>query len=208
MPSAFLPAQLLHVAAQFASTDDTKQTLTGILVRPAEGGGIRIDSTDGTRAFRVICPDTHWECSEPILLSAKAFKKRISYARWACIDDDTNGNARVMGGKGAVAEFMQAIPALWHQDGFVGNPAECYPSIDQLWPDTFGRACDESISFNARLLSEFLEQVTRYSWNSTVKMQRNSSVNPMIFTSMIDDEANWLADVEMQFLLMPVQVRA
>lgn len=208
MPSAFLPAQLLHVAAQFASTDDTKQTITGILVRPAEGGGIRIDSTDGTRAFRVICPDTHWECSEPILLSAKAFKKRISYARIAAFDDDTNGSVRILGGKGAVAGFIQAIPGLWEQEGFIGNGAERYPNVDQIWPDTFGRACDEPISFNARLLSEFLDQVARYSCNGTVKMQRNSPINPMVFTSVIDDEANWLADVEMQFLLMPVQVRA
>lgn len=207
MPSAFLPAQLLHVAAQFASTDDTKQTLTGILVRPAEGGGIRIDSTDGTRAFRVICPDTHWECSEPILLSAKAFKKRISYARIAAFDDDTNG-VRILGGKGAVAGFIQAIPGLWEQEGFVGSGAERYPSIDQLWPDTFGRACDEPIAFNARLLSEFLEQVTRHSCNGTVKMQRNSPINPMVFTSAIDDKANWLENVEMQFLLCPVQTRA
>ena len=77
MTLASLPAQMLYVAAQFASVDPIKQALTGILVRPAKDGGIQIDSSDGYRAFNVTCPDPVWSCHKPLLLNPKSFVKRI-----------------------------------------------------------------------------------------------------------------------------------
>jgi hypothetical protein len=223
MTTAFLPAQLLHVAAQFASTDPAKQLLTGILVRPArdedgkEIGGIRIDSTDGTRAFSVTCPDTAWECDKPILLSASAFKKRISYAVAAEIEGETDelGNIRILGGKtkdgtldlasGRGLTFMQSIPAFWQPTyAFVGDPAEQYPKVDQIWPSQFGRDTDTPIAFNAALLADFLTEVKRYSTNDLVTMQRNGAINPMVFTSEMSGA--WLNEVEMRFLLCPVEI--
>jgi hypothetical protein len=218
--TAFLPVQLLHVAAQFASTDLAKQLLTGILVRPAydegEYPGIRIDSTDGQRAFSVICPDTAWECQEPMLLSASAFKKRIPYAVAAQFDSVGGDNARILGGKTTsktVTEsesglaFMQSIPAMWQPTyAFEGDPAEQYPKVDQLWPSQFGRDTDTPIAFNAVLLADFLAEVKRYSTNDVVTMQRNGANNPMVFTSKMS--GTWLDEVEMRFLLMPVQIRS
>lgn len=222
MATAFLPTQLLHVAAQFASTDPSKQLLTGILIRPAwdEDGdyqrGIRIDSTDGIRAFSVTCPDTAWGCSEPMLLSASAFKKRIAYAVAAELKGETDqlGNIRILGGKKANAvtsteesglQFMQSIPAFWQPAyAFEGDPAEQYPKVDQLWPGQFGNDADTPIAFNAALLADFLAEVKRYSTNDLVTMQRNAATNPMVFTSKVSGA--WLDEVEMRFLLMPVQI--
>ena len=213
MATAFLPVQLLHVAAQFASIDDAKQTMTGILVRPAEDGGIQIDSVDGHRAFSVICPDTTWECEEPILLSAKAFKKRIPYAVAAELGNVVgDGNARIMGGKPQSGlnhelQFMQSIPVLWQPAyAFEGDPAEQYPKVDQIWPSQFGHDTETPIAFNAAYLCDFLAEVKRYSTNDRVTMQRNGAYNPAVFTAEMS--GSWLDEVEMRFLLMPVGIRS
>ena len=85
--TANLPAQMLYAAAQFAHTDVWKYRLTGIHVKPAESGnGITIASTDGHRLFQVNCPDPAWHCQVPLLLNAKAFKKRIPHSRLVAIE--------------------------------------------------------------------------------------------------------------------------
>jgi hypothetical protein len=202
MTKAFLPAQLIYVAAQFASADAFKKVLTAIHVRPAGKSGVIITSTDGQRLFQVTCPDATWYCDQPLLLDAKQFKKRIPYGRMVAIDD-TAGNgegARILGGKTATAEFLQSIPwASAHAD-------LQYPDTDHLWPDSFKNAPEAPIAFNAQLLGDFLQQVTRYSRTGVVTMQTNMPTNPLLFTSTIRD--TYLEDVEMRFLLMPVQIRA
>lgn len=201
--TAFLPASLLHVAAQFAATDPCKQVLTGIMVRPADDG-ITIESTDGIRAFRVTVSDSNWRCDAPMLLSAKAFKKRIPYARFAAFEHEAE-TARILGGKGPNAEFLQSIPCNWQSEGYVGDPVAAYPKTDQLWPDTFGRDAGKPIAFNAALMGDFLAQVARLAWNGVAIMERNSPHNPIVLHSIIRD--TWLEDVVMLFLLMPVQIR-
>jgi DNA polymerase III sliding clamp (beta) subunit (PCNA family) len=211
MAKAFLPAQLIYVAAQFASADASKKVLTAIHVRPAGEDGVIITSTDSHRMFQVTCPDATWYCDQPLLLDAKQFKKRIAYGRFIAIDD-TAGNgegARILGGKTATAfaEFLQSIPwASAHADLRCPDTNLRYPDTDQLWPDSFKNAPEAPIAFNAQLLGDFLQQVTRYSWNGVVAMQTNSPTNPLLFTSTIRD--TYLEDVEMRFLLMPVQIRA
>jgi hypothetical protein len=202
MANAFLPAQLIYVAAQFASADDCKKVLTAIHIGPAsDEGGVIITSIDGHRMFQVTCPSTPWHCKQPLLLAAKQFKRRIPYARMIAIDDTTgNGEgARILGGKGPGNEFMQSIPwASAYAD-------LTYPKYDQLWPDKFSNAPEAPISFNAQLLGDFLQQVTRYSEKGTVAMQTNGKHNPFVLTSTIQD--THLENVEMRFLLMPVQVK-
>ena len=220
MATAFLPVQLLHVAAQFASIDDAKQLFMGILVRPAEGGGIQIDSVDGHRAFSVTCPDPTWECEKPMLLSAKAFKKRIPYAVAAQLENvnkvicgaPTDCTARILGGKpqpgkNSELQFVQSIPALWQPAcAFEGDPAEQYPKVDQIWPIQFGNDTETPIAFNAAYLCDFLAEVKRYSTNDLVTMQRNGPTNPAVFTAKMSGA--WLDEVEMRFLLMPIQIRS
>lgn len=207
MASANLPAQLLCVAAQFASTDRAKEILTAIRVRPAgDNGGVIIDSVNGHSGFRVVCPDPTWRCDQPLLLSAKALKKRIPNARRACINsfDDGNGEweieARIMGDVG----FMQSIPCTAR--GSTGNTlvVDNWPRFDELWPTEFSNAAHLPIRFSAKLLSDFLAQVSRYTDNSVVTMQHNTPTTPLVFTGTINQPESWLADVTMEFLLMPV----
>jgi hypothetical protein len=209
MAKAFLPAQLIYVAAQFASADACKKVLTAIHVRPAGESGVIITSTDSHRMFQVTCSNAYWYCDQPLLLDAKQFKKRIPCARMVAIDD-TAGNgegARILGGKAATAEFLQSIPWAGAYAGLRYPDTDLrYPNTDQLWPDSFKNTPEAPIGFNAQLLGDFLQQVTRYSRNGTVAMQTNSPTNPLLFTSTIRD--TYLEDVEMRFLLMPVQIRA
>lgn len=202
--TAFLPANLLHVAAQFAATDEYKQVLTGIMVKPAEDG-VQIESTDGTRAFRVTVSDGNWRCDAPMLLNAKAFKKRIPYARFAAFEGEAD-TARILGGKGPNAEFLQSIPCQWKREDYKGDPVAAYPNTDRLWPDRFGRGAEDPIAFNAALMGDFLAACAKLSWNGTVVMERNGPHNPIVLTSTIRD--TWLEDVKMRFLLMPVQIRS
>jgi hypothetical protein len=204
---ANLPAQLLYVAAQFASTDRVKELLTAIRVRPAGGnGGVIIDSVNGHSGFRVVCPDPTWCCDQPLLLSAKALKKRIPHARRACINasnDNQEIEARIMGGAG-MAEFMQSIPCTAR--GSTGSTlvVDSWPNYDRLRPTEFSNAANAPIRFNAQLLSDFLAQVSRYTDNGVVTMQHNTPTTPLVFTGTINQPESWLADVTMEFLLMPV----
>jgi hypothetical protein len=203
---AFLPAQLIYVAAQFAARDSVKGALTGVRVRPAGESGIIIDSCDGHRAFRVTCPDPNWSCSEPLLIDAKTFRKRIPQARHIVINPDVSGEARIMGGPG-LSEYMYSV--LYGVKDHQGIPCtvSSFPDCDQLWPDRFtGSAAP--IHFNAELLKTFLTEVSRYSWNGTLAMECNTPTTALKFTSEIDDPSARLANVMMEFLLMPVQARS
>jgi len=216
---AWLPAQLLYVAAQFASTDPAKQALTAIRVRPAGKGstGIIIDSTDGQRAFRVKCPDSTWCCDGTTLISAKAFRKRINYSKFVAIDLGSKV-ANILGGKGAEFAFMQSIPYQAKKESASSEElfhASDYPNLDQVWPDKFTNEPKGVVGFNAALLKDFLVQVERYSCNGTVKMQCNAPHNPLYaphnplyFTSEINgDKPSYLENVVIEFMLMPVQLR-
>lgn len=197
---------MLYVAAQFASVDPAKQVLTGILVRSAKDGGIRIDSTDGHRAFNVTCPDPVFHCRKPLLLNSKSFIKRIPDAKIVEICSKKNTNtATILGGKSPESTYMMSIFWRWELEGFVGDPATKYPDIDKLWPDSFHNSPSQCIGFNAAFMIDFCSQVKRYSWNQVVRMEFNGATNPIVLTSAIHDDM--LNDVVMRYLLMPVQIR-
>jgi len=206
MTNAILPVQMLHAAAQFTSPDPVKQTLTGILVRPADDGGVIISSSDGHRAFRVTCPDPKWVCNEPTLLAGKAFKKRIPHASYAELDVHA-GNAAIYGGK-KVTEYMQSLPATWQcelegsKHNYTNiNPATLYPDSDRLWPSQYGRETDTPIGFNAAYLADFLAIVKLYSHTDLVVSERNRYNTPMIFSSKVEMPE---LSVTMEYLLMPL----
>jgi hypothetical protein len=206
MTSAILPVAMLHAAAQFTSPDPVKQTLTGILVRPADDEGVIISSSDGHRAFRVTCPDPKWRCEQALLLSGKAFKKRIPYARIAEFETPFS-NAAIYGGK-KVTEYMQSLPAMWQceygaaADTYTNiNPATLYPDSDWLWPSQYGKETDTPIGLNAAYLADFLTIVKLYSHTDLVISERNRYNTPMIFSAKV--EMPELA-VTMEYLLMPL----
>jgi hypothetical protein len=210
MTNAILPVAMLHAAAQFTSPDPVKQTLTGILVRPADGGGVIISSTDGHRAFRVTCPDPKWVCNEPTLLAGKAFKKRIPYASYAELDVHAGG-AAIYGGK-KLTEYIATLPAMWQceygaaADAYTSvNPATLYPDSDRVWPSQYGKETDTPIGFNAAYLADFLTIVKICSHTDLVVSERNGYNTPMIFSAKVEMPE---LSVTMEYLLMPLVYQA
>lgn len=208
-----LPAQVLYIAAQFASRDEAKQVLQLIHVRKGEDGLITIESTDGHRAFRfrfqecnpVRRQGEHWYINRDLLLDASIFRKRVSYGHWAMIKD--NGTAEILGGKIAKgsecppSKLIEARPYKHVADGFI------YPKLDQLWPDKFENVPGGPISLNASYLSKFLAEVTSYSHNGVVKMSCNKPSEPLVFSSSCELSVPGLENCQLEYLLMPVQVR-
>jgi hypothetical protein len=141
-----------------------------------------------------------------LLLSGKAFKKRIPYARIAEFETPFS-NAAIHGGK-KLAEYMQSLPAIWQceygaaADTYTNiNPATLYLDSDQLWPSQYGRETDTPIGFNAAYLADFLAIVKLYSHTDLVVSERNRYNTPMIFSARVNMEE---LSVTMEYLLMPV----
>lgn len=190
--TAFLPAQLLYIAAQFATTDECKSVITSINVKRKEDQ-ITITSTDGHRAFRVSFEiNEHYHMDEEELnIHYKTFKKRVAKARYAIIKDNTTEFKDINGS-------MLSI-----------NPVEYvagdYPSIgNNIWPDVYNNEPKSPMAFNAKYLAEFLNEVTRFGYNGTVKMQMNMPTTPMQFDASIEAFGDTF---EAFYLLMPVQLR-
>jgi DNA polymerase III sliding clamp (beta) subunit (PCNA family) len=189
--TATLPAQLLYIAAQFATTDDCKQVLTAINVKRSEDA-ITIVSTDGHRAFRVSFDvNEHYHMDEEeITIHAAAFKKRIAKARYVRISDNT-------------AEFKD-VNGMMLSINPVVNVAGNYPSFNQIWPDTYVNNPGGPIAFNVTYLSTFLNEVARFGVNGTAKMELNTPTTPMQYSASIEAFSDAF---EVYYLLMPVQIR-
>lgn len=190
--TATLPAQLLYIAAQFATTDDCKQILTAINVKRSEDT-ITIVSTDGHRAFRVSFDvNEHYHMDEEeITIHASTFKKRIAKARYVRIGDNT-------------AEFKDVNGMMLNINPIV-NVAGNYPNMNgSIWLDTYKNTPESPIAFNAKYLAGFLNEVARFSYNGNVKMQTNLPTQPMQFGATVEAFGD---SFEAYYLLMPVQIR-
>jgi len=200
-----LPAQVLYVAAQFASRDEAKQALQLISVRRSGPDQITIESTDGHRAFRFRLPaGEHWYLErDQLLLNAASFRKRITYGHWALVNErgvvEVLGGKVSKGGKFPPGDLIEARP--WKHE------ADCYqfPQLDQLWPDKFNNNPGGPIAWNASYLGAFLAEVSRYSHNGVVRMECNGAQTPMVFSCSCELPA--LEGCELEYLLMPVQLR-
>lgn len=197
---ACLPAPILHIAAQFASTDDAKQLLQCIYATKSDKG-IEVASTDGHRLFRFVMPfktasDLYKvNSSIGLKLDAKLFKKKVNYAKDVIIGTDKS--IEFIGGKGKRKDPLEKRYQLQEIDGV-------YPNYNQLFPDSFSNEPKKAIAFNAKYLSEFCQMVTKYS-NGTLKMVTNHPTTPVVFTACCDVEG--LEGFELEYLLMPIQIR-
>ena len=110
--NACLLAPILHVAAQFASTDLAKQLLCCIYVTKSDKG-IEIASTDGHRLFRFVMPfksasDLYTvNSSIGLKLDAKLFKKKVAFAKDVIIGTDKS--IEFIGGKGKLRDQLMAF---------------------------------------------------------------------------------------------------
>ena len=203
-----LPYQILHIASQFASKDESKQLLQIIHLR-LEKGLIRIASTDGHRLFRFefkneLRPGEYGETSiywlddeiKELKLDIRAFKKSNLKAEKVIIHN--NGFSQVFNKKHRFG-VDPVNPVFW-KSSIEGT----YPNIDQLIPDSFTNEPSAPIAFNASYLADFGKVVGKAS-NGVIKMFTNHPITPMIFEAACNLEG--LEDTKIQYLLMPIQVR-
>lgn len=224
---ALVPAPILWAAAQFASTDPSKELLNCICLKTVViksqtkeagdndqyvGPGVEITSTDGHRLFRAVIPasDHFFGYADQIdnalgfKLQAKPLKKRVPYAHYALVSK--SGRVELIGGKKAKAatglpqENLSSVYASSH-------PFEtaCFPNCAQLIPDHYGQGTETPIAFNARYLAEFCSVVDKLSSNNVVKMRRNHRTTPAVFSCLYDLFSVGFIDLEC--LIMPVQIR-
>lgn len=187
-----LPSQLLYIAAQFASKDPCKETLVAINVKK-EGETIKIMSTDGHRAFRVSfeANETFFMSEEELNLDSTAFKKRIAKAKVTTLEGQM---ATVTDDKGSV---IAGVP--------YNALTVTYPNMNgSIWPDTYANEPGAPIAFNSAYLATFLTEVARFSDKGAVKMNVNMPTTPMQFEATLELFGD---TYEVQYLLMPVQIR-
>jgi DNA polymerase III sliding clamp (beta) subunit (PCNA family) len=187
-----LPAQLLYVAAQFASKDSCKGSIVAINVKK-EGENIKITSTDGFRAFRVSfgANETFFMEEDELNLDASDFKKRVAKGKVTTLKDSM---ATVTDDKGVI---IAGIPYK--------TVAGEFPNMNSaIWPDTYQNEPGAPIAFNSAYLAPFLVEVTRFTDIHNVRMNMNGPITPMQFEATLE---MFGAEYEVQYLLMPVQIR-
>ena len=190
---ATIPSQLLYIAAQFASNDSQFKPNIALINITFKNEQITIRSTDGFRAFRCSFPMTSLfvMTQEELNVPAKVFKKRIAKGKYSIIHSD---HVKVMNN---VDECIVMNPMQ-------PNTTEIYPNVDNIWPDKFNNDPENPVFFNAALLSDFLNEVKRFSENQCTRMVMNKPTNPLEFTADIE-----LYDKEykVEYLLMPINKR-
>lgn len=199
---AQLPAQLLHVAATFASKDPSKPTINVVhVLRDSEAGRATIEATNGHYAFRCHVPLSEepgawWmDCSE-LWLSREAFIKRPAYGKVTLIRED--GEARIYGArKGSALTLLESRPLAGHPCEY----ASPYPNLAQVWPDDYHCNPGAPIGANAEYLASICKAVTACSENGTVRFAFNAPHTPLHF------EAATPEGYLLRFLLMPVELR-
>lgn len=190
--TAALPSQLLYIAAQFAHKDSFKGTIVAINVKK-EGENIKITSTDGIRAFRVSfeANETFFMSEDELNLDASDFKKRVAKGKVTTLEGEM---ATVTDDKGAI---IAGIPYK--------TVAGEFPNMNSaIWPDTYQNTPGAPIAFNSAYLAPFLVEVTRFTDVHNVRMNTNGPITPLQFEATLDIFG---AEYEVQYLLMPVQIR-
>ena len=198
---AELPALVMHIAAQFVHQDSCKESITCVHLQQ-KNDGIRVASTNGHFAFRCLVPygsscfmadDTSMGNNE-LLLPATTFKKKVNYAQKVSIG---NEEARFIGGKKMEMDMLETRPCKESEWPFPGH-------FDSLWPDPVGmdNAPAAPVTMNADYMRIICDTIAKFSDNGLAKMHLADSANSaMLLTTSMDDLA-------LQFLLLPVMVRA
>jgi len=198
---AELPALVMHMAAQFVHHDPYKEGITCIHLQQ-KNDGIRVASTNGHFAFRCLVPygascfmvDNTSMGNNELLLPALTFKKKVNYAQRVSIG---NGEAKFIGGKKMEMDMLETRPCKESEWSFPSH-------FDSLWPDpaNMENAPAAPVTVNADYMRIICDTIAKFSDNGLVKMHlANSANSAMLLTTSMDDLA-------LQFLLLPVMVRA
>jgi hypothetical protein len=214
---AQLPAQLLHIAAQFASDDIYRGSLHCVHVACVDEteqlpAHIRVASTNGHYAFRCRLPigegrtfddpgAAYWCALPELLLTAAPLRKRSPYATQALVRDD--GEVRLFGARrGEALGLLEARPI---GEATTGSKTAFPPTFDSLWPDpaTMGNAPQAPIAWNASYMIDICAIAKRFSPNGVISFRSGALPTTPLYLSCDGEELPTL-----EFLLMPVQVRA
>lgn len=196
---AEIPAEILHIASQFVHQDEYKEAITCISLMP-QSSGIRVASTNGHIAFRCLVPygpqcfmqNEEGMGNEPLLLPAAPFKKKVAYARKVSIENDT---ATFIGGKKELMEMLEARPCR--------PSAYTFPEqFDSLWPEPIKEGTGFwQFAFDASYVKIISTIIEKHTDNGIAKVRLGFTPTSPI-TIVADNDG-----LELQFLLMPVQVR-
>ena len=129
-----------------------------------------------------------------LLLPALTFKKKVNYAQRVSIG---NGEAKFIGGKKMEMDMLETRPCKESEWSFPSH-------FDSLWPDpaNMENAPAAPVTVNADYMRIICDTIAKFSDNGLVKMHlANSANSAMLLTTSMDDLA-------LQFLLLPVMVRA
>ena len=190
-----VPADLLWAAAQFASDDASKPSISNISISQSEGK-LRLHSTNGTIAFRVEVSTGSQE-SVLIQVCAAPFRKGSPKVggTWELHID---GQASLRDRKGQLVSACEWMPPA-HDRGYQ------FPNIDRLWPVGAIAPKDKPVNswaFDANRMAVITKVVAKLLDNAVVHVFHHAELQPFRFYSSLPDDRGTL-----QFLLMPVQVR-
>ena len=192
---ALLPYEVLRVASQFVSKDESKYLITGIHLK-VNKNKILIGSTDGHRMFYFQFPKDvlGFELKKDITIPGLIFKTQVKNATKVLITDDTI----------TFQDEEIKLSSVPYRE-LVGN----YPNILQLIPDSFTNNFEgKEFSFNCDYVGQFCNQVKKLSSNKGITFNGNTAKTPFIITAKWDIK-NPFEDLEgfeakLNYLIMPI----
>lgn len=192
---ALLPYEVLRVASQFVSKDESRYLITGIHLK-VNKNKILIGSTDGHRMFYFQFPINvlGFELKKDITIPGSIFKTQVKNATKVLITDDliTFQNEEIK---------LSSIPYR-ELEG-------TYPNILQLIPEKFTNNFEgKEFTFNCDYVGQFCNQVKKLSSNKGITFNGNNPNTPFIITAKWDIK-NPFQDLEgfeakLNYLIMPI----
>jgi len=192
---ALLPYEVLRVASQFVSKDESRYLITGIHLK-VNKNEILIGSTDGHRMFYFQFPINvlGFELKKDITIPGSIFKTQIKSATKVLITDDliTFQDEQIK---------LSSVPYR-ELEG-------TYPNILQLIPDSFTNNFEgKEFTFNCDYIGQFCNQVKKLSSNKGITFNGNNPNTPFIITANWDIK-NPFQDLEgfepkLNYLILPI----
>jgi len=192
---ALLPYEVLRVASQFVSKDESKHLITGIHIR-VDKNQILIGSTDGHRMFYFQFPINvlGFELKKDITIPGYIFKTQIKNATKVLITDDliTFQNEEIK---------LSSVPYR----ALVGT----YTNILQLIPEKFTNDFEgKEFTFNCDYIGQFCNQVKKLSSNKGITFNGNTSKTPFIISAKWDIKNPFETlegfEAKLNYLIMPI----
>ena len=193
---ALLPYEVLRVASQFVSKDESKYLITGIHLK-VNKNEILIGSTDGHRMFYFQFPKNvlGFELKKDITIPGSIFKTQVKNATKVLITDDliTFQNEEIK---------ISSVPYR----ELVGT----YPNILQLIPDSFTNDFKgKEFTFNCDYVGQFCNQVKKLSSNKGITFNGNNPNTPFIISANWDIKNPFESlegfEAKLNYLIMPIQ---